>query len=227
MLALFAQGPVAPLSAGIGTLIAIGLATAAFALGRGTGMAIALACSAGVLLMAERPRAVLALGPLFGLTLFRLFRNVYPETSRAFDIGQHYALIGLMIGLIVPLILIDAKPLGLRSATGRYGLAVLAVTLLALAPLLTLFFGPIGTVGFVVGLGLAGTVELIRQGQSLLALSTGTGLLGAILMSFGWMSKSLELARDEKIRVLMFAAVGIAIAAGLFILLTRGDKREA
>ncbi|MEZ0327792.1 MAG: hypothetical protein ACAH95_18000 [Fimbriimonas sp.] len=216
--------PVNPISAGIGALISVGLATAAFALDKGTGMAAAFLGAAGFLLILGNARAVLALGPLFGLVLFRLFQNLYPDTSKAFDIGQHYALIGLMIGAVVPLILIDATPLAERArAKGIGALGVLALIVMALVPILTVFLGPTGAAGLVVGLGFAGVFELVRQGSSLLALSAGSGMAGVMLVSYGWLAKSLDLTRDEKIRILAWSAGGILVLSLLAVLLLRSE----
>ncbi|HSI73460.1 MAG TPA: hypothetical protein VK934_09805, partial [Fimbriimonas sp.] len=214
-----------PLNAGIGTIIAVGLATASYALFKGTGMAACLLGCAGVLLLMQNPRALLATGPLFGLVLFRLLRNLYPETSRAFDIGQHYALIGLLIGAILPIILIDALPVTDRAGRRQpVALFILGLVLAATAPLLTMFLGPLGIVGFVVGLGFAGIFELIRNGSSLLALSAGSGMAGVLFLTFGALEKSVDFAREEKIRLLVWAAAGILLASAAFALLTKKVK---
>ncbi len=209
-----------PISVGVGALISIGLATAAFALGKGTGMAAALLGAVGPLLLLGYSRAILALGPLFALVLFRLFQNLYPETSRAFDIGQYYALIGLMIGAILPLIILDTG-LVAEQLKRRGALLLLAVIAIVLVPLLTVFLGPTGAVGFLVGIGFAGLFELVRQGSSLLALSAGSGMAGVMLVSYGWLSHSLDLPRDEKIRLLAWSVVGILVLAGIAVLLLR------
>jgi hypothetical protein len=214
-----------PLNNGLAVVISVGLATASYALFRGTGMAACLLASTGILLLMQNTRAVLANGPLFGLVIFRLLRNLYPDTSRAFDIGQHYALIGLLIGAILPIILIDALPVSERAGKRQpIALFVLALVCAAAAPLLTMFLGPLGIVGFVVGLGFAGVFELIRRGSSLLALSAGTGMAGALFLSYPALEKAVDYSRDEKIRLLVWATVGILLASSLFVLLTRKVK---
>ncbi len=221
---LSASVPVRPLDAGIGALISVGLATAAFALDRGTGMAAALLGALGFLLLRGNTRAILALGPLFALVLFRLFQNIYPETSRAFDIGQHYALIGLILGAILPLILVDSFAFAEQAkAKGVGALGLLALVAMGLSPILTVFLGPTGAVGFIVGLGFAGMFELVRQGTSLLALSAGTGMAGVMLVTYGWLSKSLDLTRNEKIWILGWSAGAMLLIALLSAFLLRAE----
>ncbi|HVL38471.1 MAG TPA: hypothetical protein VM328_03675, partial [Fimbriimonadaceae bacterium] len=88
----------------LAALVWIGVATVAFALRRGFGVSMCLlGALSGCLLMSNR-RALLSLGPLVALAIYRLFREAYPDARQAFDIGQHYAMIGLLVGVLLPLL---------------------------------------------------------------------------------------------------------------------------
>jgi hypothetical protein len=199
------------LSVGIASVIAVGLATVAFALSQGMGMAATLLAAVGVLGILGNRTGLLALGPLFGLVLFRIFRTIYPETARAFDIGQHYALIGLLLGAVVPLLVVDWSERKLSDTAKVGGATLWGLLLLAATPLMMVFLGAYGTVGLLIGVGLAGVLEAIRLRSSTKALAPAIGMGGIVLMSYGWMSEAIDLTREDKVRVLVWAVVGIGL----------------
>jgi hypothetical protein len=209
------------LSIGVGSVIAVGLATVAFALAQGTGMAFALLGAVGVLGLIGNRRAILTLGPLFGLVVFRIFRTVYPETARSFDIGQHYALIGLLLGGMLPLLVVDWKRKQEETAAFSVAAILWGLIVLVATPVLMVFLGAYGTVGLLIGAGLAGVMEAIRNGSSTKAVSLGTGMGGIVLLTYGWMTSMIDLTRDEKIRVLIWAVVGIGLLVAGIVLLSR------
>lgn len=205
------------LTVGIASVISVGLATVAAALALGTGMAFSLMGAVSVLGILGNRKALLTLGPLFGLVMFRIFRTIYPETARAFDIGQHYALIGLLLGAILPLLLVDwdktRKPaMSFSIAALLWGAVVIVAT-----PALMAFLGAYGTVGLLIGAGLAGVIEALRGGSSTKALGVSVGMGGIVLLTYGWMASAIDMTREDKVRVLIWAIVAIVIlVAGIF-----------
>jgi hypothetical protein len=75
-------------------------------------------------------------------------------------------------------------------------------------------------------MGLAALFELVRQGSSLLALSAGTGAAGVLLVSYGWLSKSLDLTRDEKIQILAWSVGGILFMSLIAVFLVRVEASK-
>ena len=158
---------------GLAAIVGVGLATVAFGLGRGLGIGIAGLAAVGVLLAIGNRRAVLALGPLVGLVLYRVLREAGTGATRALDIAQHYSLLALLLGLVLPLLPSDWLTLrgrGVRAPQAggasalRLGVGTLlwGVVVLAAAPLVVVAFGMRGGIGFVVGLGAAGLVQALR-----------------------------------------------------------------
>ncbi len=214
----------------LATLIWIGLATAAFALRRGYGMSISMVSASSVLLLLGNRRALLSAGPLLALVYYRVFREDHVAASRALDIGQHYAMVGMAVGLLLPLLPLEwlrgqrEERCARRAAVG----ATLWTLALGIAPIgVAALMGPKAAIGLLIGLGFAALVEGLRQERSLAAL-TWVGGLGAVsALTYGWAKPLLDLTRDEKI-VALYWVGGIALALGLGILLmsqprTRGE----
>lgn len=211
------------LRVGIAALIWLGVATLAFGLLKGFGMSLALIGGLAALVPAGGRKGLLTLGALSGLVMYRLLREAHPDASRALDIGQHYALVGLALGFILPLLPTDWLGAARKSdAAGAFlwGLLALGVPVLVL-----LVFGGVGAVGFIAGLGLSGLVQALRGRSEILPLPLGMGMAGITLQLSGWVDSVTGLTRDEKLRTLGIAAVGIVVIAGLLTLVS-GRKKE-
>lgn len=214
------------LRVGIAALIWLGVATLTFGLLKGFGMSLALLGGLAALLPSGGRKGLLTLGALSGLVMYRLLREAHPDASRALDIGQHYALIGLALGLIIPLLPTDwfgRSLAGNRTAGGAFlwGLLALGTPVLVL-----LVFGGVGAVGFIAGLGLSGLIQALRGRAEILPLPLGMGMAGITLLLSGWIDSVTGLVRDEKLKVLGFAAVGLIVVAGLLALLSRNESKE-
>jgi hypothetical protein len=209
---------------GLGTVIAIGVATIAFGLGRGAGMGVALVAMALPLLATGNFRAVLTLGPLLTLVLYRLLREEHPDLSRALDIGQHYAMLGIVLGAVLPLLPSDwLRRGGLKAALGAFLWGLLA---LGIPALLTVMLGSKGAVGFVVGLGLSGLCQVLRGDRSLQPLAIAAGFSTITILLMGWLRDAIELSRDEKVRIFAYAGGGLLLMAALLALLSRPARTE-
>ncbi len=218
---------------GLATVVGIGLATVAFGLGRGLGMALAALAAGAILLAVENRRAVLALGPLVGLVLYRTLREAGTGATRAIDIAQHYTLLALCLGLVLPLLPTDwlrARHRVPRAiGAGLWGLGAIAA-----APLVVVALGMRGGVGFTVGLGVAGLAQALRGEErgstrtpaSLLPLALGSGLGGATILTLAWLGDESTITRDQKVHLFAYAGAGIAVLAVLIALVGR-LKKEA
>lgn len=198
----------------IATVIWIGIATLAFSYEKGFGMAIAMIGAAATFLLLGNSRALLSTGPLLGLVFYRVLREAFPETSRALDIGQHYAVIGLAFGLVLSLLPVDwvnrRSGTNALSITGRL---VWAVILALACPALAVVLGAKGMVGMVAGLGFAALVDGLRGGTGLITMVVGVALAAMTTLSYGWLTNLLDLTRESKQTAFFWiGGVGVVLA---------------
>ena len=211
----------------LAAILWIGLATVGFGLRKGYGMSLGLMGGVSTLLLLGNVRALLSLGPLAGLVMYRVFREVHVDATRALDIGQHYALIGLTLGAIMPLMPVE----WLRSRAELHGIrvptsSVLWLMMLAAAPVGTaLVLGPKGVVGFVAGLGFASLLEAVRGSKvlgegTLHSLSLGLGLSATTTFAFRFLGDNATLSRDEKVAILLPLAIIVALIAAVLVVVS-------
>jgi len=212
---------------GIGTTIAICVATLGYGLGHGAGMALCLISCGGILAALGNSRALLVLGPLLGLVLYRVLREAHPDVSRALDIGQHYALIGISLGVVVPIAMADWLRRANHPWKGSAGTFLLALLGIGIPGILILILGDKGIVGFVVGLGLTGMMQALRGESRALTLSLAGGLAGITILVSEWATGLDELERAGKVRVFEEAFVALVLIVALVAWLGRPEKEEA
>jgi len=217
---LVEEGESSSLRVGIATILSIGLATVAFATFRGLGMSLSLLAAAGVLATSPNRRALLTLGPLVGLVLYRVLREEGTGASRALDIGQHYTLLALGLGAIVPLILVDWRG---KSA----GLSLWAILGISVPPIVITMFGVRGAVGFIVGLGFAATIDSLRKAESLTVYAAAAIMAPVTLITLHWAKDVDSLTRDEKVPLFIGIGTVILVLAGVLTILARGQQTEA
>lgn len=216
--------PSDPLRSGVAALLWLGLATVSFGLAKSLGMALALGLAAAMLCMLDNRRALLTLGPLVGLVLYRTFREAHPDISRALDIGQHYALVGLITGAVLPLLPSD----WLRTGRSAAGATLWGVLLVGLPAVLSLVLGAKGAVGFVAGLGLALWIESFRAEASVLPVALSAGIAGLLFATYGWTASLGALSRDDKLKFFVWTSVVVAVVAmALAAIRYRAPKAEA
>ncbi len=208
----------------------IGLATIGFGLRRGYGMSLGLAGGVSTLLLLGNIRALLTLGPLAGLVMYRVFRELNLDATRALDIGQHYALVGFSTGALLPLLPVE----WLRSRAARTGprlpsSGMIWIVLLAAVPIsLAVLLGAKGVVGFVAGLGMAAVIESIRCGESVQPLSLAVGISAATTLAYQFLGANSAMTRDEKMGIVVPLAVGLTVLiVALVIVSPRATLREA
>ncbi|HEY3779918.1 MAG TPA: hypothetical protein VGL56_02460 [Fimbriimonadaceae bacterium] len=209
----------------LAVILWIALATAAYGYARGLGMSIALMAGAGNLIILANRRALLCIGPLAALVVYRVFRQMHADTAEAFDIGQHYAEIGFVLGIVLPVMAQEwTRNLKAKSPWVAGGLWVV---LLAAAPLpVAVALSDKGIVGYLVGLGIAPVLEGLKGEQSSQSLSLALGLSSGMALLYTWMEPHLDVDRHGKIVALSYIAVGMAIAI-IGIVLTSRSKSVA
>ena len=212
----------------LSVIIWLAVATLAFGLRKGYGMSVACLGGAAVLTMLGRSRALLTLGPLAILVLYRVFRELHTDASRAIDIGQHYALIGLSIGVALPILAMEWRTSRSEAssksaaASGLWTPAFLAVPFVSAVVLAAK-----GYVGVLTGLGFASLVEGLKGSSRLDSLALQLGIGASMVASFEWVSSKVDLARDEKVKTLVWVAAGIGLLALLISMLSRASRVES
>jgi hypothetical protein len=210
----------------IGAVIWIGIATLSFAFLKGYGMAIASVGAVMTLMILGNPRALCAAGPLLGLTFYRVLRESHGDAVRALDIGQHYAVIGVAFGLIVPLLPSEWLGRRLKETTASLvGRTIWALTLGLLPAGMAVVLGAKGIVGFVAGLGIAGLLEGVRNRNSIVPLIVASALSALVVVGYDWFAKLLDLTRQEK-QIAFFWIAGITVVLALLIAIASRPDRE-
>ena len=205
----------------VSVLLWLGLATVGFSFGHGAGIAAALLGGIGVPLAFGNLKAISTTAPLAGIAMYRIFRERYPASSDAVDIGQHYAMIGLIAGILLPLLpeaWLATRPSDeAKVSGGKLGWCILLFGAPAVA---TLVLGDNGLVGLATGMAFAAVVSLLRGMTSSVALPVSIGLAAVVPLGYEWFSKLSDLTRDEKLKMFVWIGVAAAIVALLIFVLS-------
>lgn len=211
-------GESSPASSTVRILLAaaiwIGLATAALGLGKAAGVGAALlAAIAGVVLWGGRT-ALLAIGPFMALVVYRVFRMTNGALSEQFDIAQHYAMIGFLVGAVLPLIAQEWRQTvaGSRWSSSTAAGFLWTLILLAVPIPIAVALSDRGAVAYLIGLGVAPVIEAIRGNRSVLSLALSTGLAYGMAAAYGWLQPTLNFDRHDKIVWLSWFAVPLVVA---------------
>jgi hypothetical protein len=215
----------------LASLLWVAAGTVAFAQGRALAMSLVLTGAVATMLLLQAPRALLALGLLGSLTYYRVFRELFTDASRALDLGQHYALIGLLLAATLPLLLLEWRrrvPADARGPLEAVGGALFILMSLGLPLGAALVLGAKGVVGYLAGLGLACFVEGHREDADAEALPLSLGLSAALCASFGLVATRLDLSRAARLPLLYWTAGLVVVAAVVLLLVSqRQDRRPA
>ncbi|HWD40358.1 MAG TPA: hypothetical protein VG944_16030 [Fimbriimonas sp.] len=213
----------------VATIIWIALGTVAFGMAKGFGITLALVVSTTLLVALKSDRALITAGPLLALALHRVFREMHPEVARSLDIGQHYTLIGLAIGALIPLLpeewLERLKGVGDVRAAASSALWVLIA--LATPALIGLFLAPKGLLGFVTGLAFSGFFGAMRLNTKPLVLGFSCGIGTLAILEYRWLGDVTSMTRDDKIHWFLYSAIGLCVIAAVLGLLGRSSRPAA
>lgn len=205
----------------LGVVLTLGLAGAAFSVGRGLGMAVAAAASSAVLV--ALPRTAPILGPLVALVLIRVLRE-QTESLRAIDVLHNQTAIGLVLGAALVLLAREAPLPG--SSSGRRVAAGVGWWLAAGATvaLAGFVFGPRATLALLLGAGfglcLPGAVGGAIQraaGSAVVLMAFSAAGMGLVMKLFE------ESSRDQRVSGMVASLLVLAIGAAAIAL---GNARE-
>ena len=196
----------------------IAVSTVCFGFAHGFGIAICLAVGGAYFAMVQCDAGLLCLGPALGLAIVRVLRELHPDASRALDLGQHYAIVGLAVGLAVPLLVNEIGGTK-KSGLSGIGWAILAMMVPAISLTLT---GAKGAYGLVVGLGLASLFSFANSKERLLPVAIGSAVGAISILEYGWLSDWFSKSRNDKLHL----AVWLVGACIVGILLIVADARR-
>ncbi|MDK3161176.1 hypothetical protein QPK87_32145 [Kamptonema cortianum] len=194
------EGGSGPSKATIAGLIWMGAATYAFSTESRFGMALLLGSALITLTLVKAPRLAATVSPVFALVAFKTIREDFPDMTRAFDIAQHYSMIGIIVGVGIIMVasewagrISDRPSVPRLAAFGLVGLTMATTVLFSLV-----FFGQKGGIGLVVGLGMAAWF-MVAVGRSFGgAFTASVGLVGIVGLGYPSMSEFFDTSRQEK-----------------------------
>ena len=209
---------VEPLRIGLAGLVWLGIATFAFSNSLTLGLSLALIAGAGAMALSSSEAGYAMLAPLGGLIGHRLARNVYPDAVKAFDLGQHYALVGVILAVCLVLMVsqgyVRAKESQLPRVVGSAAVGwVLAVLVVLFS---VMFLGAKGTTGLIVGIGLAPLLVQLSRTDGATGAALSVGFIGILGLAYPALTELFETSRAEKQSAFVVAAiVGLALAGFL------------
>ncbi len=211
----------------LSTLIWLGIATLGFGMAKGFGMAVACLGAVCVLTSVRNGRALLSMGPLLGLVLYRIFRELFADTGRALDIGQHYGLIGLLVGAAMPILAWEwwqaSKDQENAKRSICYGLW--AVLLVGFPVLITMMLSSKGYVGWIAGLGLSGVILGLKGERSSTPLAFSLGVASLSAVCYKPLQDYINLTREQKVVTLGWSfGIFIVLAALIWFLSMRNSE---
>jgi hypothetical protein len=200
----------------------IAVGTTAFAEARGLGMGICAFAAIATAVILGHSRAALTAAPLAFLAIYRAFGVAHPDASKALDIGQHYGLIGLMLGILVALALAESSEAEDQRVTWLTTIATIVGC--GFAPML---LGAKGSIGILAGLGLAPVISLLRPrvNQAMIWPAMVT-LTGAMIFAYSSLKDKLDIDRDAKLGTLVYVAIFFVIAGVAAAILNRPKATE-
>ncbi len=209
----------------VATVLWVAGATIAFSLKLGFGMSVGLVGGAATLALLGSVRGLASMAVAASILVYRLFRESHPEGAKALDIGQHYTMVGICIGALMPLLPIEwargATVKGWRDPVSHLlWLAILAAIPAAAAVML----GSKGVIGLVVGFSFAAVVEGFRGASTLAPLGITAGLGTFTALSYAWLLPWMDLARDEKQKALLILSIAVAAVAAALYAISREHK---
>ena len=222
------EGRHRPLPFALGTFIWLGVATFAFSQQHGFGMSVAALGGVLTMLMLGRRDVLVTVSPIIALAFYRLFTEMFPNTTRALDIGQHYGLLGLLVGIAVVIVVMESLETvsGVEGLKARGAGALTSVIALGTVLAATVFLGEKGSVGLLVGLCLGPAVKSLGARVSAGSVALSLVLVAAFMIAHPSVMTGIELDHDEKQRLVLWTG-GLVLVLGLSAAwLARPDKEK-
>lgn len=209
------------------SILWLGIATVAFSQVQGIGLAGASICGILALSLAGRTDLVPTMSPILMLAGYRLFRENYADLNQAFDIGQHYGLMGVIGAVLIGMYFVNwmrGRKAETALQTVGFVLSGLLICLVIIAG--GLYLGSKGATGLMAGLALLAPISfyLANCGTGALNLSlAGTTVLS---LTYKGLTQYFDLERGSKQIVLIVCAVIGLVMFGVIWALERNNKNS-
>ncbi len=194
----------------LGVVLTLGMAGAAFSVGRGLGMAVAAgACSA---VLVAHPRSAPILGPWLALVLIRVLRE-QTDSLRAIDVLQHQTAMGLVLGAGL-VILAREAPWSVSSSPVRRLSSGIGwwVVVGATVAVTGFVFGPRATLSLLLGAGFGLCLPGAADGAGQRAAGIAVALMAFSAAGTGWVIQIFEeFSRDQRVSGLAASLLALAI----------------
>lgn len=216
-----ASGSIRPALSAVLWLLA---GTAAFSFEQGYGTAVLLAAGWAALIGVGARVGLATLAPAIALLVYRVFYETYGKTPVSFDVAQHYTMVGVLLGMALPVVFQEwlrasgARPAATQSLAG----ILWVVALLSLPVLSAILLGARGSIGFLLGLGFGPVIASLRGERSTHSLALSVALATLMTGAWSWLEPLLDLTRDEKVRMLGYVGGGLAVVGLLIAALSYG-----
>ncbi|HTQ09872.1 MAG TPA: hypothetical protein VMI31_07360 [Fimbriimonadaceae bacterium] len=212
----------------LSAVIWLAAATVAFGIDHEAyGMAVTLLGGVCTLALMGNLRGLASITVAAAILVYRLFRELYPDDARAPDIGQHYTMIGIAIGALLPLLPLEwARS---RDVSGWKAVVSMAVWLLILIGLPiagSVLLGSKGAIGMVVGLSFAPIIDGLRGMTDLAPAGIGLGMGALSVLSYGWLGDWTDLERGVKIHAVIVVGIISLVLGAALMGLSRSPSKE-
>jgi hypothetical protein len=207
----------------------LGWGTIAFGLLQGLGVAISALFAGAFLVCIGARRGLASATVLVALLFYRVFLEAFPTDSRAIEVSQHYAVMGIVAGCLFPtLVAAWTRRICQRFDPGMRLLAAFITGSILVAVIVASDFilGSRGTVGMLIGLCVAPAISGMAETERIGPAAAVGSLGAAIVLIFGSVAPNLLIEREQKIQILgwTITAAIVLIAVAAWLVREPGDK---
>ncbi|MBV6459682.1 MAG: hypothetical protein HONBIEJF_02834 [Fimbriimonadaceae bacterium] len=211
---------------GLQGLLWLAAATYAFTIGRGLAMGMVAMGAMGAAILAGRPAVMAAGTPILALSAFRAFRDQSPDLSHSFDIGQHYALVGLLIGIVTTSALLEWHRQGGGLDRNWWGrLAIGGMVVMVIVGALAIL-GPKGGAGMLIGFGISPVFAAISRVGTAGSLGIAASGMAATILGYPAVSALQDWPTDRKMNMAIAVGIAILVLAGAAMQSARPEVEE-
>ena len=210
----------------IAGIIAMSVASVSYSFYKNAGVSAAILTMLAILVGSRNRTAIMATSMVFGLVLMRLLQKADVAYAQTLDIGQHFVLLGIFLGALVPLL--PVEKMVASDWRGSLSSAMWVVLLVAACIFIEVMLGHRGINGFVAGLGIVGIISLLRQERSLMPMAIAPGLVGVSVFLLDRFDRWTDSGKDDKVKFFLIAGtITIALAIGIAFLSRKSTKEVA
>lgn len=200
-------------------LLWLGLCTVATGFDRALGLPVMLFSGVTMLACLRRTDLLVTLAPVFAMTLFRVMRLADPEALRTIDLGQNYAVAGIIAGFLFVQIgthITESYRREVQIAVGAACAGLVAASLIVM--------GGKGSVGLIIGASLACAMAVRNLSDGAKALAASLAAAGVTIGFHTLLMPYAGFDKTAKLQILIKVFVAVAIFAVAAVVLARSKE---